>query len=317
LAKKKRDAEEEEEGTGKSGFPKFDEKEFYRKEMRETKMMFISVGLAMFIGIMCGIMTNAGLDARIAAILAIFAVFFLKFAFDAFKISTEGLEKMKWLSMIGTYFLTLIAVWVLIMNPPIIDMVDPVVVNETPGAMEVRENVAITVKATDNLALKGITIVVTDPDFKATPVSGMRALGRGYYEYQITAPQVGNYKYEVTAKDRTGHTTIFRDEFDVVDYSPPEIQLYNAPMNPRVGDQIKVSISDNTDVATAYYSVDPVDDDWYTRPGNAEKGLELSEDGIGIIDTNDWTPGTHTLHVMAMDKVPHSRTEAVFTFTLS
>jgi len=319
LAKKKRDAEDEEgeEGLGKARFPKFDEKAYYRKEINESKLMLVSVILALFMGIICGLITNAGLDVRIAAVPAVFAVFFLKFAFDALHLSTEGLEKMKWLGMGGTYFLTVIAVWVLVMNPPIIDVVDPAVKNETSKVQEVREDVTIMVKATDNLQIRSVGIVVTDPDFGSTPTIEMTSLGRGHYEYKIAKPNVGTYRFEVTTKDTTSHSTIFRDEFEVVDYAPPGIQLYNAPMNPRAGDQIKVSISDNTDVALAYYALDPIDDDWFTRPGKAEHGLKLSEDGIGIIDTRGWTPGPHTLHVVAMDKVPHTRTEATFLFTVS
>jgi len=167
MAKKRRKEEDKE-----FEFPEFNEEEFLRKEITGTKVMILTIILAIAAAIVSYFLTLAGV-----VIVAFFAglafVFLLKYFVRIFNIDIGKFERKDWLSHGFTFFFAWLAIWVLLLNVPFSDVTQPnlsvfVEGNEVPGhdstvfVNNTASTVTVTVKATDNAGIKGVYI--QDPD---------------------------------------------------------------------------------------------------------------------------------------------------------
>ena len=122
--KRKKDKKEEQEYEFKP--PEFDEREFLKKELRDTRAAIISVGIAVVFGIVAGVVTALGSGlAGIAFIIGIGGIFSLKFIYNLMGIDISGFTRRNWAGTVVTYFFTFLAIWVLVINTPFADLTDP------------------------------------------------------------------------------------------------------------------------------------------------------------------------------------------------
>jgi hypothetical protein len=124
--KRKKDKKEEEEYEFTP--PDFDEKEFLRKEIKDTKTSLITIGLAVLFGIIAG--GIAAIDRSLVApalLVGLAGVVSLKYIYDLLKVDVSHFQKKNWLGSVGTFFFTFLAITVLLINVPFADLADPTV----------------------------------------------------------------------------------------------------------------------------------------------------------------------------------------------
>jgi len=122
--KRKKDKKEEQEYEFKP--PEFKEREFLLKELRDTRAAIVSVGVAVLFGVAAGVVTalSRGL-VGVAFIIGIGGLFSLKFLYNLMGIDISGFTRRNWAGTVVTYFFTFLAIWVLIINTPFVDLTDP------------------------------------------------------------------------------------------------------------------------------------------------------------------------------------------------
>ncbi len=122
--KRKRDNEPKEEYEFTP--PEFDEKEFLRKELRDTRTVFLTVGYAALFGMLAFVLSLISEDLVIAGLGLLFGgLISLKYVYPLLKVKMEEFQKKNWAGNIAWFFLTFLAVWVLLMNFPFSDHADP------------------------------------------------------------------------------------------------------------------------------------------------------------------------------------------------
>jgi hypothetical protein len=280
--------------------PQFDERDFMRTEMRNALMMVGAVFLAALMAIMAGCLTWVLKDARIPFVLGMLGFLLLRFLYTLMKLDTSDIEKSKWAGTLFSYFLTFIAIWVLLINPPIVDLIPPDIVDLTPDIQEMESEVHITILVEDNQEIEQAVLFLTYPNGSYEDGITMEKLGRNKFRYTVTHVQSGKYEYDIETKDPAEHTDHDTFSFEVVPHDPPSVALWGEP--PRISsDDLKVEIKDNSGIVLAWYQIDDgpekkitIEDPRYTIQAIRPKG--------------GWTYGNHTVNVCAMDQVPHQTT---------
>jgi len=124
--KKKKDKKPEEEYEFTP--PDFDEKEFLRKELRDTRTALLTVAYAIVAGMIAGLISMASRALIGVAFLVVIAgIFSLKYYYRLLKVDMSSFAKKNWAGSIATYFFTFLAIWVLLLNAPFTDLADPTI----------------------------------------------------------------------------------------------------------------------------------------------------------------------------------------------
>ncbi len=106
--------------------PEFDEKEFIRKELRDTKTVLITVGYAACFGVMATALAHISNSLIGLSFLLVFVgLYSLKYFYPFLRIKTEDFQKKNWAGNVAWFFLTFLAVWILTFNFPISDHANP------------------------------------------------------------------------------------------------------------------------------------------------------------------------------------------------
>lgn len=135
--KKQKAKEEEYEFTP----PEFDEREFLKKEIRDTKTTLITIGYGAVFGVVAALISMASNNLVGASFLLVFVgIYSLKHFYAFLRIKTDEFQKKNWAGSVAWFFLTFLAVWVLAFNFPFSDHANPKVedvvvwvTNETTG----------------------------------------------------------------------------------------------------------------------------------------------------------------------------------------
>ncbi len=123
---KKRKKEKKEEQEYEFKPPEFNEREFLQKELRDTRAAIISVGIAVLFGVVAGVVTalSHGLVV-VAFLIGLVGIFLLKFFYNLLGIDISGFTRRNWAGTVVTYFFTFLAIWVLLINTPFVDLTNP------------------------------------------------------------------------------------------------------------------------------------------------------------------------------------------------
>ncbi len=103
----------------------FDRVEYMKKEINKGKSTLIAVAIAPIFGIITMYVFTLTLDWLISLLTGMLGLIFLKPIYDILNIDLDKIGKKGWVKNGGVYFLTLLAVWIILMNPPFGDFVDP------------------------------------------------------------------------------------------------------------------------------------------------------------------------------------------------
>jgi hypothetical protein len=224
--------------------PDFDEKEFLKKELRDTRTALTTIIYAVSFGMIAGLISMMGANlAPVAFMVGIAGIFTLKYFYAIAKVDISEFKKKNWVGNIGTYFFTFLAIWVLMLNMPFSDhappSVDKVIVwvddgtnvygkeyklSEVSGTYQwaavntthdpvIRANssyrINITAKVTDNGQLRSIEIAVGSV---AGGYQAMTSEGKLRYGYQVTGDTLSasdNLMFFISARDAAGNSVLF------------------------------------------------------------------------------------------------------------
>lgn len=124
--KRKKDREEKEDYEFRP--PEFDEKEFLKKEISDTRTAVLTITYAGVFGVIAGLLTLIVPSLVGAAFLVgIAGMVLLRYIYPMMNVDTSSFQKKNWIGNLGTYFFTFLAIWVLLLNVPFADHAAPTV----------------------------------------------------------------------------------------------------------------------------------------------------------------------------------------------
>ncbi len=221
MAKKRKKTVEKKEHFKK---PEFDEVEFMQKEIGNTKIALLSIIFSIPIAILAYVVTIAGLPVA-AFLIGVGSIFLLKYVYQFFNIETDKFENKDWLGNGAMFFLTWLAIWVLILNMPFSDLTNPTIgkvrmlgcpddidfaldsksVNTCTLAPNQSREFTVTTTVTDNSEVQTVVIQFTSPSTDSYPM----IKGSGYwYSYTLLLTEGDSRTFHIFAEDINGHTEI-------------------------------------------------------------------------------------------------------------
>lgn len=225
MARKKRKKEEDVEFKA----PKFDEVAFMKKEMEGAKAALVTIGYALVLGLLSYVLTVLfpGWGAPLAAFIGFLALYGLRYLYPIMRLDTAKFERRTWLGNGAIFLFAWLAFWVLLLNPPFVDVSPPLIdqvqiqptgagpnnwTDVSPGdltTLPLGGNLSFEVQARvlDNIRVGQVQITVT----VGTAVTGptpMEPTGEaGWYAYSVTAEAGSLYQITVIALDHRGLRT--------------------------------------------------------------------------------------------------------------
>ncbi len=317
----KKDKEED------AGFvpPKFDRVKFVKDEMRDAKASFVSVALGILMAFVSfGLLITTD-NVLIPALLGLFFLVILKMVYQGVNIDTSEFGAKNWGGGAIYYLLSWLAIWILLVNPPVYDISSPDVNLITAKTIEAwpgdqTQNITIAAKVYDNDALASVEIEfekIPEADdgleeFVPYPMASEN--GRYVFEHPSNF-MLGTYKYKVIAKDDVGQTT--ETELRTLDIKPSEDPIFVTDLDlykggSRVDDgEINLKIKDTSGIEKATYA--HIDDEGNTSVKVSEAKINSprsGEDQWGVvIDLKNWPSGNHMLNLTIVDGVGNKVTE--------
>ncbi|MGQ9582538.1 MAG: HYR domain-containing protein [Thermoplasmatota archaeon] len=316
MARKKRVEEGEEGGFGP---PPFDERRFYRTELEAAKAALLAAGWGLAVALIStGLLALTG-DFLFGAGAGVAAVFLIKPILDLSGVSYEGWDWTKAGGTLVSFALSWLAFWVLLSNPPVMDLAPPVLLDRTPPVQELGGPVGVVVSASDNSGISSLSASVRGPEGVVKSFDEFLEDEPGVFRLGLNYTAPGVYTYEVRARDTTGRSSGLKGSYELLPSAPPEIRLI-APdngTNITYEQAIMLYIPDNARVASVYYLLDGGPENVSLKMDR--RGYESYTKDIYRIRTNQpghaWSGGRHTILVVATDAAGN-RAEATFTFTL-
>jgi hypothetical protein len=229
MAKKRKKQKEEESYEFK--MPEFDEEEYLRKEVRETKTLFVTFFYAALIGVVSFALT--GLEFALAALVGFIGIVFLRHIYPLLGINTALLEKKQWGTNIIFYIFTWLLIWIILTNPPFSDFQGPNIKNdgvyfEEDGVwirltdsnrfnLTSQTNVSINFTVRDNVEVDEDSVkVVTLGNGDEVTHQPLEKIGKHSYAVQINKTNLRqNMQFTIYAKDVNNHETKFEGRFTV------------------------------------------------------------------------------------------------------
>jgi hypothetical protein len=202
--------------------PDFDEREFLEKDIKATRILLVTALIGTILAIVAALTTP--MTALIGAAIILIGAVGLKWFYQFFKIDTKELDKKTWASNIALFLLLSLGLWIVLMNPPFADYVNPEVRNiqvwaqdNTTGVwtlmtpanqatlVKVGSLVNITAYVADNAKLSSVQIKV----FKAGDAGSYANMTQSgnRYGYATTFAVTGLYTYQIKATDTSGKVT--------------------------------------------------------------------------------------------------------------
>lgn len=124
--RKKTDAEKEEKEYRP---PEFDEREFITEEINIARAVILGGIISLPTGIAAFFVSEALGTSFGGLVVVILGIVLIKHLMPVFKVDEVLFKPKHWLSVASTYFFALLAIWVLIMNPPFNDFAGPQIMN--------------------------------------------------------------------------------------------------------------------------------------------------------------------------------------------
>ncbi|MGB0652778.1 MAG: hypothetical protein ACPGQL_06215 [Thermoplasmatota archaeon] len=301
---KRNKPDEPEEGEYEFIPPDFDEDEFIHKEMTSVRTTLTLFGWGIVAAVASWALFTAMDGAKTAwyAGLAICAAagYALKFIFPKVGADISKFGRREWFGTGFLFFFSWLAVFILLVNPPVSDFSPPQVeVLVSPGEQQAGDDIRLDVFATDNDALADITITVFQGN-DATPLleteDFTKVSGR-HYTATFTA-EPWTYRWVVEATDAKGLVTekngTFRGRIQALAYFPPDGDLLDAPQ-----DSLLVQTPDGIKFRTVYLE----------RTDALDRRIELEfvdEDGLtGWIARSNffgWSSGENHFVIKAQEQ---------------
>jgi len=207
--KKRKEPEVKEEYTFVP--PDFDEKEFLEKDLTVTKTVLVSALLAVVFGVVAFATTS--ITFVLGLVLIIAGAVALKKIFELLPWDISAVENKSWLGNGAMFFFLALGIWVLLLNPPFSDSVDPQIedmqvwvgdemltrpYNSVPQGELITFNATIT----DNGGISSVTFsLLGESDQSWDMVRGED----NRYEFTHIFVSTGTYNFVISAVDDSGN----------------------------------------------------------------------------------------------------------------
>lgn len=264
MAKRRKENEEEKEDKTFK-VPKFDEESYFKRERRNIKTTFLAFLFALLMAFVCfgfWALMSSSTDLRWFLVFLVFIAnaAFIKFIYQRLNIDISDFTKKNWFMIYGTYFLSWILIFIVLVNPPFYDdeapMVDLVVL---PDMQEFGNPVKIVAKITDNGGLDKTDIIFTINN--QTIANNEFDFTKNIFSYEFPSPTNYStditYNFEIKVNDKSGIQTKKTSSFT---YSKNTIQLashdnaYTSP-GPLVYSATPINFQIKANVNIVYYRV--------------------------------------------------------------
>jgi hypothetical protein len=202
--------------------PDFNEREFLVKDINVTKTVLLSALLAVVFGVVAYFTTS--ISFAIGLLLIIGGAIALKYIFNLMPWDFSTVENKSWLGNGAMFFFLALGIWILLLNPPFGDAVDPEIndmqvwagnvefprpYNSVPMGQPITFNATVT----DNGGLDAV-------QFSFTGSGGLTwdmTVGEdGRYEYTHVFTSTGTYNFAITATDDVGNVQTMTGSVNVV-----------------------------------------------------------------------------------------------------
>lgn len=220
LARKKRKKKEPFEFKA----PEFDEAAFMKREVEGAKAAMITIGYAFAVALASWALTLSGL-APVGGLLGFVALYGLRYLYPLAGVDLSKFDWKLWAGNGAIHLFAWFAFWVLLLNPPFLDISPPVIHNAAvPGGTPTNvgfggssqlplgggTSFQVLANVTDNQQLVSVQIIVEVGGSKR-PAESMTFTGTGAeWAFDVTAVEAGEtYTLTIDAQDRAGHRSSF------------------------------------------------------------------------------------------------------------
>lgn len=169
MAKRRKEGAENEEIDFK--IPKFDEEAFIKRERRNIKTLFIAFLFGILLAVICFgfwvLLEGSFLRWELVLLVGVVNSIWIRYLFLKLNIDLTDFGRKGWLSAHGTYFVTWVLLFIILVNPPIYDGEPPrIEVAVLPGMQEPGGIILIAAYIADNVGVNnaGIILTITDPN---------------------------------------------------------------------------------------------------------------------------------------------------------
>jgi len=216
----------------------FDRVEYMKKEINKGKSTLVAVAIAPIFAFVTMYVFTLTEVWEISLVTGMLGLIFLKPIYDRLDIDLDKIGKKGWIKNGGVYFLTLLAVWVILMNPPFADYAGPQVeevrieVYQDEDWVRIREaenltegesyDIRIHAEITDNVEVDDdkVEILSDDPDtedFGIRSFEPMNKTNDHWYAYEISdwEYEPGSYSVTIRAEDVNENRNSISREIEV------------------------------------------------------------------------------------------------------
>ncbi len=294
----KRDKKDEPEAGEEYEFipPDFDEDAFIHKEMvsfRTTTILFVWGIVAALIswGILAA-MDGAQTGWYIGLLICATFGYALKFIFPLLGADIAHFGRKEWTGTGFLFFFTWLALFMILINPPITDVAPPEVqVFAMPPIQQDGTPVHLDIFAIDNGRIDSFTFEVVRGSTVVAGTDDLVKLGAGRYLYE-DALTPGRYTYTATAIDAKGHETVKSANFSVssraIRYTPPSGDVFD-----EATDTLLVQIEETTPPLRSVYL------DFGSRTLHLRYDSDNFGGWIATPNFSGWNAGNNTFTIKA------------------
>ncbi|MFQ5919639.1 MAG: hypothetical protein ACE5I4_06290 [Thermoplasmata archaeon] len=221
MARKKRKKKESFEFKA----PEFDEVAFMKREIEGAKAAMITLGYAFGVALASWALTLAGLTP-VAGLLGFVALYGLRYVYPLAGVDLSKFDWKLWAGNGAIHLFAWFAFWVLLLNPPFLDISPPLIHNAAiPGGIPVnvfnQESTRLTLggatsfqvlaNVTDNQQLVAVQMQVTVGGTEHQAPDSMTFTGEGaVWSSTVENAEPGRaYTIIISAQDRVGHSSSF------------------------------------------------------------------------------------------------------------
>jgi hypothetical protein len=267
MAKKKlrsAEAEEEEEFAP----PPFNEREFYLGELEMAKATMVAAVWGILIAVVSTAVFALAGSFYFGLAAGVLAALVLKPLLDRLRLVKRKQEAMKWLGMFFSYFLCWLSFWILLVNPPIMDLTPPHLRDRTPEYQEIGSSLRLSIEVMENSGLNELSAELRLPGGGVEKRQNFSEVTTKLFQLDLNYTVAGVYSYHILAVDGTGRSASRDGQTEIVPSRPPEISLIVPPNGTTISvdTPIYLKVTDNALISGVHYTLDNSTERIFLKP---------------------------------------------------
>ncbi|MBM4248024.1 MAG: hypothetical protein FJ149_01030 [Euryarchaeota archaeon] len=323
MAKKKlrKAAEDEEEEFAP---PPFDEKGYYLGEVELARGTLVAALWGLLAALISTAVFVLSGSWHIGLAVGVLAALALKPMLDRLRIITRKMEGMKWPGLFFSYFMCWLAFWILLVNPPIMDLSPPQLVDRTPKHQELGGSLRLSIDVMENSGINAMTAeLVLPPNGLTVTRDDFVQIDARLHQLELNYTETGVYGYIVRVEDGTGRTSSLERQTEIVASEPPVIDIIAIVngTNLTLGTPIYIRVHDNAMISGFHYTLDASTEKHFLKPVRSYSNLKSDylRDNVYLVKPTAsdmrWSQGAHNLTLVAEDGAGN-RASAGLSFTI-